>query len=262
MRLAFVATSLAVVAAAACTSDPRYLPAPTAIEVGVDTGDPTMPPATTATASMTLPIVPETMADQDAREARQTALGAELAYVRLGDLDVSIEWTVKNLAATAGEFRVKLDGGNQFFYYVPANFIVDPRDPPPPSLAGGIPMTIAANGTVSGVLREDTLREASLDLEAITRGELSPFAAIFNVNEDDATVPIAPMAALAIPQDAVSQMIRFDVTLEADQHMILEYAVRVRDQRGILHDELMAAPAAEVVALAPAEYVPPPPPAP
>jgi len=262
MRLAFVATSLAVVAAAACTSDPRYLPAPTAIEVGVDTGDPTMPPATTATASMTLPIVPETMADQDAREARQTALGAELAYVRVGDLDVSIEWTVKNLAATAGQFRVKLDGGNQFFYYLPANFIVDPRDPPPPSLAGGIPMTIAANGTVSGVLREDTLREASLDLEAITRGELSPFAAIFNVNEDDATVPIAPMAALAIPQDAVSQMIRFDVTLEADQHMILEYAVRVRDQRGILHDELMAAPAAEVVAFAPAEYVPPPPPAP
>jgi len=262
MRLAFVATSLAVVAAAACTSDPRYLPAPTAIEVGVDTGDPTMPPATTATASMTLPIVPETMADQAAREARQTALGAELAYVRVGDLDVSIEWTVKNLAATAGEFRVKLDGGNQFFYYVPANFIVDPRDPPPPSLAGGIPMTIAANGTVSGVLREDTLREASLDLEAITRGELSPFAAIFNVNEDDATVPIAPMAALAIPQDAVSQMIRYDVTLEANQHMILEYAVRVRDQRGILHDELMAAPAAEVVAFAPAEYVPPPPPAP
>ena len=262
MRLAFVATSLAVVAAAACTSDPRYLPAPTAIEVGVDTGDPTMPPATTATASMTLPIVPETMADQAAREARQTALGAELAYVRVGDLDVSIEWTVKNLAATAGEFRVKLDGGNQFFYYVPANFIVDPRDPPPPSLAGGIPMTIAANGTVSGVLREDTLREASLDLEAITRGELSPFAAIFNVNEDDATVPIAPMAALAIPQDAVSQMIRYDVTLEANQHMILEYAVRVRDQRGILHDELMAAPAAEIVAFAPAEYVPPPPPAP
>ena len=59
MRLTLATASVSLVAAAACTSDPRYLPAPTAIEVGVDTGDPTMPPATTATASMTLPIVPE-----------------------------------------------------------------------------------------------------------------------------------------------------------------------------------------------------------
>lgn len=258
MRIAH-ATAAVALAAAACASDPRYIPAPTAIEVGVDTGDPTMPPATSATASMTLPIVPETMAAMTAREARQTELGVELAYVRLGDLDVSIEWTVKNLAQADGMATVKVDGGNQFFYYVPANFIFDPRDPPPPSLAGGIPMPVAAGGTISGVIREDAMREASLDLEAITRGMVNPFAAVFNVNEDDATVPVG---GVAVPQDAVSQMVRFDVTLEATQHMILEYTVRVRDQRGILHDELAAAPAAEIVTFAPAEFVPPPPPAP
>ena len=51
--------------------------------------------------------------------------------------------------------------------------------------AHGIPMAVPAGGTISGVLREDALREASIDLEAITRGELNPFAAIYNVNEND-----------------------------------------------------------------------------
>ncbi len=261
MRHALAYASLMVVATgAACATDPQYIPAPTAIEVGVDTGDPTMPPATTATATMTLPVVPETMEDQVAREARATALGVELAYVRVGDVDVSIEWTIKNLAMADGMASVKVDGGNQFFYYVPANFVFDPdEDEVPPSLAGGIPMTVPAGGTISGVIREDALREASIDLEAISRGLVNPFAAIFNVNEDDPTVPVG---AVAVPQDAVSQMIRYDITLTADQHMVLEYALRVRDQRGILHDELAAAPAEELVVFAPAEYVPPPPPAP
>jgi hypothetical protein len=155
--------------------------------------------------------------------------------------------------------RVKVDGGNQFFAYVPAAFVVDPRDAPPPSLGGGIPMSVPAGGTISGVLREDTLREAAIDLEAITRGMVNPYAAIFNINEND---PMVPVGAVALPQDAVSQMIRYDLTLEASAHMILEYTVRVRDQRGILHQDLLAAPPEEIVAFAPVDYVPPPPPAP
>lgn len=241
----------------ACAADPEYLPGPTAIEVGQTPTDPTMEPSTTATASLTLPVKPETMADQLEREALQTKLGVDLAYVRLGDLDVSIEWTVKNLAMTEGQAKVKVDGGNQFFYYVPLDFQFDPRDPPPPSLAGGIPMRVPAGGAISGVIREDAMREASIDLEAITRGMVAPYAAILNNNEDDPTVLVG---GIAIPQDAVSQIVRFDVTLEANQHMVLEYTVRVRDQRGLLHRDLMAAPTDEVVQFAPAEYIPPPPP--
>ena len=136
--------------------------------------------------------------------------------------------------------------------------VVDPEeDEEPPSLAGGIPMQVAANGTLSGVLREDQLREASLDLEAISRGMINPFAAIFNVNEADPTVLVG---GVAVPQDAVSEMIRYDITLQANRHMILEYTIRVRDQRGILHEELLSAPVEEIVEFAPAEYIPPPPP--
>ena len=41
------------------------------------------------------------------------------------DLDVSIEWTINNHDDSPGEATVKVDGGNQFFYYVPLNFVVD-----------------------------------------------------------------------------------------------------------------------------------------
>lgn len=258
MRVVVLASLVAAVAA--CATDPQYIPAPTALEVGADTGDPAMPPSTTATATLTLPIKPEGMVDQVARAERATALGIELAYVLVGDLDVSIEWTIKNLSMNAGRATVKVDGGNQFFYYVPANFVIDPdEDEMPPSLAGGIPMDVPAGGSISGVIREDALREASIDLEAISRGMVNPFAAILNVNEDDATVMVA---GVPVPQDAVSQMIRYDLTLDANQHMVLEYTVRVRDQRGLLHKKLLAAPPAELTQFMPAEFIPPPPPPP
>lgn len=243
-----------LVAVAACGTDPQYLPGPTAVEVAADPMA-----ATAATAIVTLPIIPESDADRTAREARATALGIELAYVRVGDLEVSIEWTLKNLSDTEAVAKVKVDGGNQFFYYYPLAFVIDPReDPTPPSLAGGIPVRVPGQGTVSGVIREDALREAAIDLEAITRGEVNPFAALLTVNEDDPTIPVA---GVDVPQDAASGLVRFDITLEAPQHMILEYVVRVRDQRGLLHDQLLAAPIDEIVDFAPVEYIPPPPPA-
>lgn len=245
---------VAAAALAGCTTDPQYIPGPTAIEVAADPMAPT-----TATATLTLPIKPETMEDAMARATRETELGVELAYVRVGDLDVSVEWTVKNLTSAPARATVKVDGGNQFFFYVPSNFVIDPdEDEVPPSLAGGIPFTVPGDGTVSGVVREDALREASLDLEAITRGMVNPFAAVLNINEDDPTIPVG---AVQIPQDAAAQMIRYDVTIESNAHMVLEYSIRVRDRRDIVHRELLAAPADEIVTFAPAEYVPPPPPA-
>ena len=47
----------------------------------------------------------------------------------------------------------------------------------------------------------------------------------------------------------------------ADQHMVLEYSVRVRDYRGLLHPMLLQAPAGELQVFSPADYVPAVPPA-
>lgn len=251
-RLAWIA----VVAAGACNTDPQYVPAPIGIEVGLD------PMVTTGTATLDLPIKPETMADQTARAAEEARLGVPLTYVQLGDLDVSLEWTIKNLTDQDGTARIQINGGNELWSYVPLNFVVDPdEDEEPPPLAGDIPMMIKAGATIGGVFREDQIREASMDLEMITRANplINPFAALLTINEDDPGVLIG---GVTVPQDALAQLVRFDVTLETDLHMVMEFGLRIRDHRGILHREGLQAPAGELVTFAPAIFVPPPPPPP
>jgi len=240
--------AILVVCAAACGTDPQYLPAPTGVEVGVD------PEVDVATAMLFLPIKPESAEDLAERTAEEARLGVPLTYVQIGDFDVSIEWTLKNLTPDPGTARVSINGGNELFFYVPLNFVVDPdEDETPPPLAGGIPMIIAGGATRSGVFREDQLREASIDLDAITRGLINPFAAMLTVNEADPGVTIG---GVLVPVDDLAQMVRFDVTLEADRHMVLEYGLRLRSHRDILHDKLLAAPAGELVTFEPAEFVP------
>lgn len=247
--------ALGLAALAACASDPQYLASPAPIEVGATEESPFA-----GTTSITLPIEVETAADARAREAMATALGAPVPYVRLGDLDVEVEWTIKNLTGSAGQARVKLNGANELNAYEPLAFVVDPEeDREPPPLAGDVPIDVGPDAVVSGVLREDQLREASLDLELITRAGVNPFAAILTHNEDDPAVTVMP-EGVAVPQDHLGQMIRFDLVFVADRHMVLEWTLRVRDHRGLLHPDLAAAATEELTAFDPAVYVPPPPP--
>jgi hypothetical protein len=246
---------VAALAAAACGSDPRYLPSPVAIEVGNGPDG-----ARSGTSSLTLPIERESNADRMARDGLAAALGAPVPYVRLDDLDVELEYTIKNLTGEAGQARVNLTGASELFAYVPVAFVLDPdEDDEPPPLAGNIPIELGPDEVVSGVLREDQLREASLDLELITRGGLNPFAAILVRHEDEPAITLVPEGVTA-PLDRLGHLIRFDVTFVADRHMVLEWAVRVRDRRGILHADLGAAPAEELTVFTPADYAPPPPP--
>jgi hypothetical protein len=67
-------------------------------------------------------------------------------------------------------------------------------------------------------------------------------------------------AGVPVPSAAFAALVRVDMSLIADQHMVLEYAVRARDHREppLLHEELLAAPPEELQPLAPDEFVPPP----
>jgi len=201
----------------------------------------------------------------------------QLPLVRLDQIHLSIEWTIKNLDAEPGSARISINGGNQYFYYVPMDFVADPLDPNarvPPPLAGNIPIDVPASGTVDGVFREDTMREAALDLDLITRFTFSPFLALLNNQEhitstDDVPyVSFPPPAAgdppppqpPAFPIAAFANFVRIDVTFQASRHMVLEYAVRVRDPDGLLHDKLLDADPAQLEVFAPVEYIPPAPP--
>lgn len=279
MKLAAIAVFVGLAPLAACAADPQYIQPERGIEVG--TGDPA--DMGVATATLLLPYDAAFLNSVEygrEREAFLTDLNTrvepdialdQLPLVRLDQIDVSIEWTIRNLSDQPGEARINVNGGNQYFIYLPDNFIIadEEEEAVPPPLAGNIPIDVPALGDVSGVFREDTIREAALDLDLITRGLVNPFAALLINHEDikntseidfspyppDQDPPPAPPAPM--PIEIFAQFVQFDVTFTASQHMILEYSIRVRDPDGVLHDELLGAPAGELMVFTPAIYVPP-----
>jgi hypothetical protein len=261
-----VALVVAAVAATGCQEDPSYVQSPS-LE---SSGDEMV--GMEAAMSVTLPIAPERRTDAEAREALARTLmmpADQVPYVRVDDLDVEIEYTVTNLTDAPGTAFVKINGGNDRFFYVPADFIIDPEeDPEPPSLMGGFPIDVPAKGRVTDTLREDEVREASIALELITRGGIRPEAAILVNHEDidewqpvmqvDPEDPSAGTVPVGMPISirAFAQMVRFDFTFRPDRLMRLDVNLRIRPHRDILPDKLADAPAVERVEFMPVVFLP------
>ncbi len=258
---------------AACSNDPVYIPGPMAIEAGMDDGN---GGTSVGMASLPLPIKLETMKDATERAAQTAKLMVDVPYVKVDDIEVSVEWKVTNLDTAAGDFQIQVNGANEYFAYDPAILAVglDPEEPPPPGLAGDIPIHIEPMATMTGVFREDELKEASIDLDEITRGNFNPFRATLTISKnakqfaqlepqmytaDGEPIPQETTTGIVYPRAAFAQMVRIDLVFKPQRHMSLEYTVRVRDKRGILHELLDAAATeapAELATFMPATYMP------
>ena len=254
---------------AGCANDPVYLPGPLALEAGA--ADATGM-TTTASAQHVLPIRLERDDEAAERATRAAELGVEVPYVKVGDIEVSVEWTIRNLdLMNAGTAIVQLNGANEAFAYDPTLiYLGDPDEvPPAPGLAGDVPIHVEPGAMVTGLFREDQLREASIDLDQITRANLHPFAATLQVHKDlELIQPLSPpMPGVdgyvqtpegdPIPREAFRQIIRVDLVFKPDRPMVLEYTIRVRDPRRIMHELLDAAVTEapdELTAFAPAAF--------
>jgi hypothetical protein len=261
-----------IVVSGGCANDPLYLDSPNNLEAGTDDG---MGGLTQATSSLVLPIKPETSKDAAARMALATKLGVMVPYVKVGDLDIEVEYTIKNLDNMPGQAKVELNGANEWFVYDPTQIVLDPGNdeaPPTPGLQGDIPIDVPAMGMVEGVFREDQLLEASIDCDQVTRGHVNPFAAVLKINKNDPSfqplsnyVPPAvpgqdppPQTPVGppVPRAAFAELIRVDLVFKPDHHMVMDYTVRVRDHRGIVDTKGLAAPTSEVVQFMPVVYMP------
>lgn len=263
--------SLAIaLVAAGCTNSPQYVVCPTDVAGSTDvcraTADaPDAEGNLIAFASLHVPVMPEAEWEPDDRQRRMElqmdvdATGAVAVPVfRLEHYDLSVEWRVTNLEAMPGKFRVDMNGANEEFAYDPSMIMrADDDDPPPPPLAGNIPYDIGPDATVEGVFREDQLREAAIDLDQITRGNVNPFAAILTINKQaDSYQPVTPYDPVtetggepngpAVPSAAWRQLIRVDLALRPSQPMRLELTLRLREKVDIVHEEGLNAPAAEL----------------
>jgi hypothetical protein len=241
---------LTVLFLAACADDPIYLEPLAPVEIN-------LPDMSTnlSLSSLTIPFRQETLDETAARESLARDLGldpSQVPTVRRDHLDIAIEWTIKNLDDTPAVALVSVNGANEFFAYDPTLFVIDPdEDEQPPPLLGGRPIEVPALGTVSGVFREDELEEAAMDLDAITRAGLTPESAL--LNQWDGSDITGANVTMEIPGAAVPSLLRLDVSFQGDNHMVLEYVVRVRDHVGrLVPDE----PDTPVVAPAAAAYDP------
>jgi hypothetical protein len=255
-----------------CTNSPVYLPSPVRLEGGVEVGlEGELIPAT---GSLAVPVVIESAEDAAERAALQADLPAEVEvpYVRVGDLAISVEWTITNQTDMPGNATVQLNGANQFFAYDPSTLVLGTgrEAPQAPGLAGDTPIDVPARGSISGLFREDQLVEASIDLDQITRGRITPFKARLQINKhleefaqlepmmfDDQGEPL-PQAetGIVVPRVAIPQLLRVDLVFAPDRPMNLEFTVRVRDVRGeLLPDLLLDAPVDELQPLAPMPFV-------
>lgn len=235
-----------------CANDPRYVNAPDPIEANI-------PGSMTAdgTATIDLPIRLETEDEATERAELAAELGVEVPYVKLEDLHVSLEWSLKNLDDVQGVATILVNGGTEFASFVPTNFVVDPEeDEEPPPLMGGVPLILEPGEVRTGVFREDQVAEGSVDLELMYRVAYNAFAAVLETNRG-LTEMTDPMTNAVTPERVFASMVRFDIILRANTHMVLEYGIRVRDDRGILHDELLSAPPEELTVFNPVEIQPP-----
>ena len=254
-----------------CANDPAYLQAPMTMEAGTDDGTGML---SQAKASLQLPIKTETAADKTKRDALAAQLGVAVPYVKVGDLELDVEWTITNLdTKQPGQVKIQLDGASEFFTYDPELINLAPPDaedpPKTPGLAGDIPLGVPAGGTVSGLFTEDDLREAAIDIDQVTRGNVNPFRAVQTVSKNalsfqPMTVPAVNAAGEVtqspvgppVPREAFAGMVRIDLVFKPDRPMTLSFNVRVRDLRGILHDMQLSAKPAELQMFDPMPYAP------
>jgi hypothetical protein len=189
-------------------------------------------------------VLPVRRPNQSERQAlgrlqQQLMLQDPVPWAQAKDFDIEIEWSVQNADTTKATAIVALDGGNEFGDYVPSMYI-DPNanaedQTPPPNLLSTEPLVIEAGATMTGVFREDDLQESALDLEAITRYPSGgdALATPFMVIEHHSNISRIGLEGVP-PNDVTPAHVRYQFTVTADAHVIMSYAVRVRDHNGKL----------------------------
>jgi hypothetical protein len=227
---------LLVLAAGGC-NNPVYL----AETAPIETQPGMMGGYAPATALYVLPVRQPTAAERTALADLQQRLmlPSAVPWAQARDFDVEIQYSVKNLETTKVIVFVSCDGGNEYGDYVPGAYIdptanVEDQTPPPPLLSSA-PLEIAPGGIVTGVFREDDLQESALDLEAITRfpsgGDAlaTPFMTIEHRSN------ISSVGLEGIPaRDITPAHVRYQLTVSAPGHVVMDYSVRVRDHNGKL----------------------------
>ncbi len=168
-------------------------------------------------------------------------------WIRRDDVTASIPWTLTNDSDAPLTAWVLLDGATEFFDYDPISTYgaaggAEEDEIQYPSLAGFTPRQLGPGEVVRGEFREDDLREAMYDLDAITRFCAGPLAVLNHRHEAD------PIGTDVVPDDAViAAAVMLRITLGASGPATLEYDVRLRESEEKIFDSARDARRFEVM---------------
>ncbi|MEO6775328.1 MAG: hypothetical protein ABI467_20360, partial [Kofleriaceae bacterium] len=234
----------------ACANDPQYIDCgssdtmdschlDTANAVMMGTGDNAF---SAVQGSIHVPVRPETADLTKARMTLQATMpaGVDVPLYQLDQYDVSLEYTVKNLDSTPGQIKIGLNAANEVFAWDPSMIMpAGNESPPPPDLAGDVPIDLQANGEYDGLFREDQLLEAAIDLDQISRGNINMYAATLTVNKNDTSFqplsaeqappmgsdqpPMQTAMGSAVPRAAFRNLVRVDIVFKTESHMTIDF---------------------------------------
>ncbi len=210
------------------TNTPNYFPPDNGpLEVGA------MGQPREATAVVTLPFRVPTDGERQDLMSEAQGLGFAAPWLRRRNIAISIQYSITNLDKDRGTAQVLVDGANEFTSYdaraIRAAMLMagaNNNDVVVLSLIQGVPVSVEPGQTVSGVVREDDIAEAELDLDAIGRWMATPAAVLINASEVNAVGLERVPAEVVIPA-----LFRVSVTFTSNKHMRLDFLVRVRDKK-------------------------------
>jgi hypothetical protein len=253
MRVPLLAALLGLALGAGCgVNNPTYFTPPMgAIETGQ--GD----AGAEITSVVVLPFRQPTDGENQKIDQHSDTLGFREPWLRRDQVAISVQYTITNLEDKPGKAQIFIDGANEFTSYDRAAIAaaqmmaMNGEEAPPPLPLIQSTVEVPAGKSKPGVIREDDFAEAELDLDAIGRWMAPPPAVLINPSEVNGVgleqVP---------PAEIVPALFQVSVTLVSDQHMRLDFLVRVRDSKNRLLD---LAHAGDAFAPQPMGYTPPPP---
>jgi hypothetical protein len=204
------------------------------------------------TSGLTLRFRQPTMQEQMKLDAERDAKGydMDIPWISRDKVHVEVSYKVTNLSDKSGDFTVIVDGASEYTKYdtevVSAALMQAPNDPKVfLPLIATVPRTLDPGTSFSGIVREDDFAEGEVDLDALGRWNdpdtASPTFAGVLINRSEVPpyigmglVPGYVKTGGAITREnpgllVVPAMYEIDVRLKTNQHMQIEYFVRVRD---------------------------------
>ena len=153
-----------------------------------------------------------------------------LPYVRRGDIEVQIDWTLSNVSESTLQTEIIVNGFNEFDEYNPGVQIVDDE-----VLADFSQwersIRLGPGERRSGTIREEELDEVAVDLATVVNGVTNANQIVYFENQSDHD----RRAQMFMP-DVIPALtgVRVGLRSDAAEPVVLEITVRVRDERQVL----------------------------